>query len=133
MKSYFADTFYYLALLNRQDENHNRVVALTDSLTGRVFTTDWILVELGDALAASRDRHEFGPFFRELRRDPEIIVVRCSRALLRRGVEFYEKRPDKHWSPTDCISFVVMTDHKIRDALTGDHHFEQAGFIALLQ
>ncbi len=42
-------------------------------------------------------------------------------------------RPDKDWSLTDCISFVVMEEHGITDALTGDHHFEQAGFRALLK
>jgi len=45
----------------------------------------------------------------------------------------YQRRPDKNWSLTDCISFVVMQDHGITEALTGDHHFEQAGFVALLK
>jgi predicted nucleic acid-binding protein len=45
---------------------------------------------------------------------------------------FYESRPDKAWSLTDCISFVVMNQHGLTEALTGDHHFEQAGFTALL-
>jgi hypothetical protein len=37
-------------------------------------------------------------------------------------------RPDKEWSLTDCISFVAMNERNITDALTSDHHFEQAGF-----
>jgi hypothetical protein len=49
------------------------------------------------------------------------------------GIELYTSRPDKDWSLTDCISFVVMQDRGITDALTGDHHFEQAGFRALLK
>ena len=44
-----------------------------------------------------------------------------------------EQRQDKRWSFTDCISFAVMKQMKIADALTGDHHFEQAGFRALLK
>jgi predicted nucleic acid-binding protein len=46
---------------------------------------------------------------------------------------FYERRADKAWSLTDCISFQVMTQRGIVDALTADHHFEQAGFHALLR
>jgi len=48
-------------------------------------------------------------------------------------VELYAERPDKGWSLTDCISFVVMRQQGITQALTGDHHFEQAGFTALLK
>jgi predicted nucleic acid-binding protein len=53
--------------------------------------------------------------------------------LFDRGVELYDARPDKHWSLTDCISFVAMQDHGISEALTGDRHFEQAGFVALMR
>ena len=48
-------------------------------------------------------------------------------------MDLYDSRNDKQWSLTDCISFVVMQDYEITDALTGDHHFEQAGFRALLR
>ena len=52
---------------------------------------------------------------------------------MRRGVDFFEQRSDKEWSLTDCLSFLVMRDEGITQALTGDHHFEQAGFTALLK
>jgi len=45
----------------------------------------------------------------------------------------YCRREDKNWSLTDCMSFVVMEDEDIEDVLTADHHFEQAGFVALLK
>jgi len=41
--------------------------------------------------------------------------------------------PDKGWSLTDCASFVIMEDEGLPAALTHDHHFEQAGFQALLR
>jgi uncharacterized protein len=42
-------------------------------------------------------------------------------------------RPDKDWSLTDCVSFVVLTQNQLVEALTADQHFEQAGFKALLR
>jgi hypothetical protein len=50
-----------------------------------------------------------------------------------RACGWLRDRPDKDWSLTDCISFVVMEDENIKEALTADHHFEQAGFVALLK
>jgi predicted nucleic acid-binding protein len=53
--------------------------------------------------------------------------------LFERGLSLYSRRPDKDWSLTDCISFVVMEEHGLRDVLTADHHFQQAGFTILLK
>jgi uncharacterized protein len=53
--------------------------------------------------------------------------------LLNRGLVRMSTRPDKDWSLTDCISFVVMEDEGIKEVLMADRHFEQAGFIALLK
>jgi uncharacterized protein len=61
------------------------------------------------------------------------MIIPATRALLDDSLAFYESRPDKEWSLTDCISFVVMTKVGITVALTGDHHFEQTGFAALLK
>src|SRR5688500_16685843 len=66
-----------------------------------------------------------------LNRNARVRVIAASSALLQRGLELYATRPDKDWSLTDCISFVVMRDEGISDAATGDHHFAQAGFNAL--
>lgn len=60
-------------------------------------------------------------------------VTPASHDLFRRGLRLYFDRPDKEWSLTDCISFVVMGDEGLSEALTGDHHFEQASFTALLR
>ena len=35
---------------------------------------------------------------------------------------------DKSYSFTDCTSFVVMRELKLKDALTTDRHFRQMGF-----
>lgn len=61
------------------------------------------------------------------------MIVPSTQTPFDQGVKLYAKRPDKDWSLTDCISFVVMRDQGITQALTGDHYFEQAGFMALLK
>jgi len=68
-----------------------------------------------------------------LQETTEVRIIPPSADLFERGVELYRQRSDKDWSLTDCISFVVMADEKITEALTGDRHFEQAGFYALLK
>lgn len=68
-----------------------------------------------------------------LRADPNATIAPPSQTLFDQGLEFYADRPDKGWTLTDCISFVVMQQHGISQALTGDRHFEQAGFQALLR
>jgi hypothetical protein len=68
-----------------------------------------------------------------LQQQKELAILPASRPLLEEGLVLYESRPDKEWSLTDCISFVVMQKERIAEALTGDRHFEQAGFVALLK
>ena len=62
-----------------------------------------------------------------------MTIVPAEQGLFDRGAALYAERPDKAWSLTDCISFVIMQDHGLRDAPTGDHHFEQAGFNLLMK
>jgi predicted nucleic acid-binding protein len=64
---------------------------------------------------------------------PNVKVVSVDSALLRRAIDFYHSRKDKEWGLTDCISFIVMEDHGLTEALTTDEHFQQAGFGALLR
>jgi predicted nucleic acid-binding protein len=68
-----------------------------------------------------------------LPKDGKITVVLQSNGQFHRAVEFYRQRLDKEWSLTDCASMLVMKEETIVEALTYDHHFEQAGFRALLR
>jgi predicted nucleic acid-binding protein len=129
----FADTYYFLALLNARDEAHERAVALANELRGSIVTTTWVLTELADGLAETPGRSVFAEFLVRFRGDERAIIVETSDELFERGVELYQGRPDKGWSLTDCISFTVMQDREITDALTADHHFEQAGFTLLMR
>ncbi|MCC6361089.1 MAG: type II toxin-antitoxin system VapC family toxin [Phycisphaerales bacterium] len=133
MSVVFADSYYYLALLNRRDAGHAAAVDWARQPTGTILTTDWILNEVGDALAVSHMRRTFPAFVSALRSSPDVSIVAFSRGVLDRALALYELRADKEWSLTDCVSFIVMWDAGISDALTADRHFEQAGFVALLK
>jgi predicted nucleic acid-binding protein len=64
--------------------------------------------------------------------DPRVILIRPSLDLFNRGLVFYSQRRDKDWSLTDCISFVVMEERGVTEALATDRDFKQAGFVTLL-
>jgi predicted nucleic acid-binding protein len=129
----FADTFALIAWLNPRDNAHAQVAAYLDSFTGRLVTTEWVLMEVADALSAPEARMTAVAFLHAVRADPLFEVVGYVPAVYRAGFDLFAARPDKAWSLTDCISFGVMKDHGLSDALTADHHFEQAGFRAVFK
>src|SRR5262245_54568128 len=113
----FADTFALIAWLNPRDESHALVSKYLDSFTGRLATTEWVLVELADALSAPTARATAVAFLQAVRADPLFNVVGYDPAAYRAGFELFASRSDKAWSLTDCISFAVMTQLGLSDAL----------------
>jgi uncharacterized protein len=132
MTPVFADTSFLLALLGRADQRHKQAVAWSRALHRPLLTTEYIVLEVGNNLIRGADRALFVEFFARLRADRRTEVVPASAEWLNAGVNLFTARPDQTWSLTDCISFSVMTQRKLTDALTADRHFEQAGFRALL-
>jgi uncharacterized protein len=133
MAEVFADTFYYLARLSRNDSSHARAIEMSRELSSGTVTTAWVLTEVADPLHAPHLRGIATKLYDTLVADTGVTIVPAEQGLFERGWELYRHRPDKAWSFTDCISFVVMNDRNLREALTGDQHFEQAGFVALLR
>ena len=132
MSVVFADTSFYLALLRGDDPVHSQ--ALAESRTAHsIVTTEFILLELGNACARAADHADFLALVAGLRASPRAIIVPLGSHFLDRGMQLMSERQDKDWSLTDCVSFVVMKEHGLHDALTTDRHFEQAGFKALLK
>jgi predicted nucleic acid-binding protein len=129
----FADTNFLVALLNPNDQWHPSAKTAASELDEPVVTTMWVLVELGDAFSVGQNRALFLRFLDRLSEQPQWEAIAASPDWFRRGLELFRARPDKQWSLTDCISFAVMTDRGITDALTHDHHFEQAGFRVLIK
>ena len=133
MKAVFADTFFFLAILNPSDHAHIAASRLSRSLVCPRITTAWVLTEVADAMARTSNRHVFVGLLQLLERSSLVEVIPATQDLFERGVELYCSRLDKDWTLTDCVSFVVMQDEGLTDAMTGDRHFEQAGFRALLK
>lgn len=131
MPRYFADTFYFVALLSSSDEAHQEAVAWSERAGDQLVTTDAVLLELADALKAPRDRIATAEYIQALWKHSKIEVRCVDRELMQKGLDLYLARPDKDWGLTDCISFVVMREEGIEEALTGDSHFTQAGFTIL--
>lgn len=132
MNGVFADAFYFFAILNPNDLAHAKAAAFTFQHRGPIVTTAWVLTAIADGLAATRRRSAFSQLVARLHAEAANEIVPPTEKLMARGVQLYDERPDKMWSLTDCISFVVMQDRGITLALTGDRHFEQAGFTILL-
>lgn len=129
----FADTFAFIAWLNPRDQGHAKVVDYLDGFTGRLVTTEWVLMEVADALSAPTARATTVAFLRAVRADPLFDVMGYVPAVYQAGFDLFATRPDKAWSLTDCISFGVMAERGLTEALTADHHFEQAGFHAIFK
>jgi predicted nucleic acid-binding protein len=133
MKEVFADTFYFVALLSPTDVAYEKARQATLSQSATLVTTSWVLTELANSLSKRISRNGFVQTLSKLRSDPTVVIVGPESSLFDAGIDLYAARHDKDWSLTDCISFVVMRQRSITDALTGDHHFEQAGFRAVLK
>ena len=133
MKPLFADTSFYVALLNPRDIMHVKALQVGDYFRRPVLPTDFVLLELGNVLSNVGQRSLFSKLADRLRSDPNVRIVAASRDLLDKGLRLFSRREDKEWSLTDCTSFVIMQEEDLTEALTTDHHFEQAGFTVLLR
>lgn len=129
----FLDTSYLIALARQEDLLHKRAADWSRILPGPFLTTEYVLCEFVNAMSAPEDRPVAHLVLGQVGSHRRIAVVWVDRVLFEAGVNLHRQREDKRWSLTDCISFHVMEQHGVREALTHDHHFEQAGFRALLR
>ncbi len=131
----FLDTSFIVALENRDDPSHQRAMDVDRMLIadGAVLVVHWgILLEIGDGYARLGRRHKGLDILSRLMNEPGYAVVPISAALLSAATDLYGQRPDKEWGLTDCVSFTLMRERNITQAVTADQHFVQAGFRALL-
>jgi predicted nucleic acid-binding protein len=129
----FLDTAFIQALLNPRDDYHQQAKQLFPRVrvASEIWITESILVEVGNALSAL-NRNGAVQFIQQCYRTDNIKVVSVDTALLMQALALYQSRSDKAWGLTDCISFVVMQQQNLTDAVTSDRHFLQAGFCTLM-
>lgn len=136
MNSVFADTGYWIALVNPRDILRTKAARVSKSLgNARIVTSELVLTELLNAFASkgSALRRLACEMVLSIRNDPGVEVIGMTSSGFDHARDLYCSRPDKEWSVTDCASFQIMEAKGISDALAADHHFEQAGFRALLR
>lgn len=136
MSDVFLDSSHLIALASTRDEFHQKSIEVAREVAAagrRIVTTEAVLLEVGNSLARLRFRRSAAALLRSVSSDAQAVVEPITTTLFRRGLDLYEARSDKEWSLVDCLSFIVMGDRGLTEALTSDEHFEQAGFIALLR
>lgn len=135
----FWDTAAFVALGNRDDRWHAAAAQISADLEASdalLITTDAVLTETANLFSRAAWRKLARQLVDAVWQSVDVglaEVVRVDENLWRRGWQLFCERPDKNWSLTDCISFVVMQERGIARAFTADRHFEQAGFVRLLQ
>ncbi len=136
MSRIFADTCYWIALLNHRDQLHGPATAAKSSIgSAGLITTDEVLTELLNSFSRCipQLRKAVADSVDGIRTAPNVEVVPQSRESFDDALALYKSRVDKQYSLVDCRSFELMKQEGISEALTNDHHFEQEGFTVLLQ
>lgn len=135
MPTVLVDTAAWIALVNTRDELHSRAEQTMADLRRQnvaLITTEFVLLEVSNALCTSAWREKGVKLIDGLRSLTDLQIVAADTTLLAEGWQLYCSRPDKEWSLTDCTSMIVLQKGHIEQVFTSDHHFEQAGFTKLM-
>lgn len=135
MKAVFADTLYWVALINIRDQWHARALAAGQTLGNTpIVTTSDVLIEVLNFYAEGGTllRNTAITDVRDTLLNLQIEVMMQTPQRFHAALALYESRHDKGYSLTDCISMNVMRERGLNDVLTHDGHFKQEGFNILL-
>ena len=105
MKAVFADTSFFLASLNPDDQLHERAISVSREVTAPRLTTGFVLLEVANAMSRAALRSRFVEFYAWLCQHPRVRIVPVSEVLFHRGYALYAARENKDSSLTDCIGF----------------------------
>lgn len=127
----FIDTSFIIALVNERDDYHTVAQTIAERYDGRsMMISDAILLEVANALSRGF-KVEAVEIIEDFLSSEDVEVVRLTPELFDRAFALFKTRQDKEWGLVDCLSFVIMGDRGVSDALTFDKHFIQAGFNAI--
>ena len=132
----FVDTSGFYALLIKQDDRHEAACDFLRQAAEQrqgFITTDYLIDETLTLLKARGHRHLLKGFIDSLLNSNACRIEWIDSERFSEIDTFFLKRLDHDWSFTDCLSFRVMAELNLRQALTKDRHFEAAGFVALLK
>ena len=135
MNTVFADTCYWIALVNQNDNLHSKAKDVSQDLGHfEIVTSEMVFVELLNYMSGKGEQFRKGALqiVWSVKNNPTVNVVPQTCSQFENAVAYYASRPDQEWSVTDCASFKIMEEKGIQESLTNDHHFEQAGFTILL-
>lgn len=117
MNRIFIDTGFIIALINKRDQYHRKASELADRFEGYpLLTTDAVLLEIGNALA-SNYKQQAVEFIEKSLASDEVEVVKLNSHLFLQALRLYKAYQDKEWGLVDCISFVVMREVGINQAV----------------
>ena len=138
MTEIFADTSGWGCLFDAAQTHHALAVNLYRNARlnhHKIITTNYVLTELVALLSSPLrfPRTQTIKLIKSLRDSPYIDILHIDLTTDQQSLDLFCQRPDKQWSLVDCSSFVVMQQRELHEALTTDHHFEQAGFTCLLK
>jgi len=138
MNKIFVDTSGWGNLVDTLQEFHaeTKAIYLNAKQNGsRLVTTNYVIAELVALLSSPMriPRNRSVKFIESIKSSALVDIIHIDEDLDAKSWELLKNRADKNWSLVDCSSFVVMQENKIVEALTTDHHFEQAGFVRLLK
>jgi uncharacterized protein len=134
MKQIFADSSYWIGLVNPRDQIHQKVIKITQQLFSvRLVTTEMVLGELLNSFSDTPFRRAVAGLLLKLRNDRNVRIVPQTSEQFENALWRYKQAADKSWSLTDCASFEVIEAEQIQAALTHDQHFAQTGFETLLR
>jgi uncharacterized protein len=128
------DATFVAGYLNPRDQYHAKALICMPRVraASEVVITEAVLIDIGNLLHPPQHRSRAAEFIETCYRTSNITVVPVETSLLRRAITFYRQHSDKGWGLTDCISFIVMNDGGLTDAVTADGDFRQAGYRALM-
>ncbi len=132
----FIDTAGFLALWDAGDEHHERAVALQAELAGkarRFLTSDYVADETATLLLVRHSHAAAADLVQTIATSEAVQLQWVGPELFQAAVTLFARHSDKRWSFTDCVSFALMRQLRIRDVLTTDHYFRQAGLNPLLE